>query len=464
MFYLIMIDDDYSTKIPKKRGCILEKKAESYELIAKKFSQGIVESDSNFKVGDIVPELVDKYFSDATHRKLLELAIEVVTYRNKGKTKMPDALMFEIADMKYSLEKLMSAYEAKAIAVLEQRENEQIEESLKSARRSNILLELSQLKGMQYSEHTAMAGIQANMPAYQVFLPVSYIAEHFTLPALDKAATARCKAISERVIANCYNFVCPALTASVSGKVSFTGDKIGTLAIAADAQFFVHFGSLEIITAIIEAAKNKTALNSELVPVCLLLDKSLVTKQINTLLAPIESSSQPNEKKPNTEFVSWIKLLKSLLPYPALNDPDSVLYQQKFSHFITIATGITIDDPDNRLLNKSVKSNITSYLLDTFNVLERSVPELSDYLSGKIKPAQAGKFIFSYPAFWNALACVIRCLISDGNEYDPAQVNRLQTLKVLSVHVDSEPMGGIAMQIYLCDILGLPVNDCNYIK
>ncbi len=463
MFYLIMIDDDYTTKIPRKRGCILEKKAESYELITKKFSQGIVESDSNFKVGDIVPELVDKYFSDATQRKLLELAIEVITYRNKGRTKMPDALMFEIADMQYSLEKLMTAYEAKAIAVLEQRENEKIEESLKSARRSNILFELSQLNGMQYSEHPAMAGIQANMPAYQVFLPVSYIAEHFTLPALDKAATVRCKAISERVMANSNNFVCPALTVSVSGKVSFTGDKIGTLAIAADAQFFVHFGSLEIITAIIDAAKNKTALNSELVPVCLLLDKSLVTKRINTLLAPIESS-QPSEKKPNGEFVGWIKLLKSLLPYPALNDPDSVLYQQKFSHFITIATGITIDDPDNRLLNKSVKSNVTSCLLDTFNALEKSVPELSDYLSGKIKPAQASKFIFSYPAFWNALACVIRCLISDGNDYDPAQVNRLQALKVLNVHVDGEPMGGVATQIYLCDVLGLSVSDCNYIK
>lgn len=470
MYYLILLDGEFSNKSSKHLGYILGRNAESYKLDAKKLSHGIVESDGDYKIGEVIPALVDKYWADAKKRKLLELTVEATLLRNMGKD-IPDALLFELADQEYSLADALLEFGNEANDIIRQRENERIAEALKHARRRDILNESAQLNLSAASTHIAIASSQAFLPIYQLFLPAAFIIERFTLPPLDKAAQERSKLLTERVVAESHFFICPAITASVSGCVAFDGDVSGSLVVAADAKFFVHFGSLEMLDAICKAVSIKAILKEEVIPVCLVLDKDTTIERINKLYSTPEKQIKSPVR--SNELDGWLKLLRTLLPYPALlNKENKIFNTQGFALFVSLLTGIDSGNAELVLSDRTTKSQTTSFVLDVFKQLENAVPQLKEFLNEKVSICNQTNLIFNYPVFWEALAAVAKRFLTETFEYESSQIERLNALRVIDVNMDSPQWISSALlfdlssersrvfniiSTQLCDLLGLPL-------
>ena len=465
MYLLIQLFDDYTSKHAHPRGFVISRHKEYFAASRNaRQDRAVIESEEEIKVGDVRPDLVDTFQAEQKERRLVSHCCEVLKLQKQGETP-DDALLFTIADEGLSLAELLDQYEEKAQAFLDLEQAKKQEMAEQMARRNAVKEEAGNLMTDFSFSFPAVRGVQAGKEFYVAQIPYKLLVKIFKfddeelppeLRAQRELSDLRADKISDYIIENPFEYVLPALTASVSSSMTFrpmsesgAASLVGTLHIPLDATLLINDGQHRK-SGIERTLLKNSSFGDETIAMTLFFDEGLTRSQ------QIFSDINGNHVKPSAAinmlfdhrnvFNVWIKELLKALPLVARRiEKESSSVGAKstkywsivsFKKFITALTGINEKNAGD-VLTVSKRQTGTQFMADFFNACN-AIPYWSDMLKGELKPSDVRQdYVVGHAVFLEALGLACRVLVPAENNlpvfegYDFSVMNKLADIDPL---------------------------------
>jgi DNA sulfur modification protein DndB len=388
-----------------------------------------VHSDQPRRKGDIAEELIVMHEMEAHVETCKRLMRAILSFELTGKAdNRADDAGYELQQLGLSLEELRERYEQE---VREEHQDQVLRrqtEAHKRARGFEVQKSVDEIRNEPCFAVPAVRGVQAGSEYYLAQIPYSILARLFVfdeeaVPAELRAQRTlnkkRAEDISDYMLENRYEYVLPALTASVDIAMAFEPlegiAQLGTLHIPMSATMLINDGQHRRY-AIELALKADPTLQNETAPVQIHFDQGLARSQ--QIFADINSKAvKPSSAisalyDHRNPYNAWIQTLLNAMPSIKKRiDFENATPGQRsyklwslvaFKKFVTLLTGVnekTISQLDDMKL-KGIADMINRFLKECSDHL----PQWGQMIEGWITAVEVREqMVIGHAVFLEAL-------------------------------------------------------------
>lgn len=391
----------------------------------------VVTWPEDLEKGQCYPEVLEKWKQDDYDQRALWVMKCIIDPGWHGRPPLTaDQLCADLVDLRLSIEELHARYEQVA---KDQLEGEARKKLVEAERRAKVFATKSDLADKVARDEItitfpAVRGMQAGKAYYVAQVPYPTLLKLFkfdeedVLPADMRAQRVlnerRAEDIGNYIAENPYDYVLPAITASVSAEMNFeavevpgAADRVGLLHVPLDATFLINDGQHRR-RGIEHALRKSTFLRDETIAVTIFYDQGLQRSQ--QIFADINGKQVKPSNAINSlydrrnPFNAWAISVVEMVPEIRKRiDFENASVGAKsmklwsilaFKKFISHLTGITeknIQDQESDQLRHT-----EDFIVEFFDECRRQIPQWSSMLDGHVSAFEVRENLVIGHAVW----------------------------------------------------------------